>query len=85
MPTVLVLSGWRFFFYSNESGEPIHIHCRKAEMECKFWIYPEEYEVEIAYEYNIGSKEKRFLRKTIFEHFEYLIEQWNAIHGSRNE
>jgi hypothetical protein len=54
MPTVLVLSGWRFFFYSNESGEPIHIHCRKAEMECKFWIYPEEYEVEIAYEYNLG-------------------------------
>ena len=61
MPTVLFLFGWRFFFYSNEGNEPIHIHCQKAEKECKFWIYPDEYEVELAYEYNIGPKDKRLL------------------------
>jgi len=36
MPTVLLISGWRLFFYSNEGHEPIHIHAEKAEMECKF-------------------------------------------------
>ena len=82
MPTILFLSGWRFFFYSNEGGEPIHIHCRKAEKECKFWIYQVEYEVEIAYEYSLDPKDIRFLRKTIFMNFEYIIEQWDAVHGS---
>jgi len=31
MPTILLIMGWRFFFYSNERNEPIHIHARKAE------------------------------------------------------
>ena len=26
MPTVLRIGGYRFFFYSNENGEPAHIH-----------------------------------------------------------
>jgi hypothetical protein len=26
MPTVLLLNGFRFFFYSNENNEPVHIH-----------------------------------------------------------
>lgn len=36
MPTILQILGWRFFFYSNEGNEPIHIHAEKAEMECKY-------------------------------------------------
>ncbi|MFP4031244.1 MAG: DUF4160 domain-containing protein [Desulfococcaceae bacterium] len=36
MPTILKILGWRLFFYANEGKEPIHIHCRKGEMECKF-------------------------------------------------
>lgn len=32
MPTVLYFYGWRFFFYSNEGNEPIHIHAEKGEM-----------------------------------------------------
>ena len=36
MPTILLVRGWRFFFYSNERGEPMHVHARKAETECKF-------------------------------------------------
>lgn len=38
MPTILVIAGWRIFFYSNENSEPIHVHAEKAEMEIKFWI-----------------------------------------------
>jgi len=33
MPTILLLAGWRLFFYSNEGNEPIHVHAEKGEME----------------------------------------------------
>jgi len=40
MPTVLIIKGYRFFFFSNEGSEPIHIHIEKAECYAKFWIDP---------------------------------------------
>ena len=40
MPTVLLIKGYRFFFFSNERNEPIHIHIEKAEKYAKFWIDP---------------------------------------------
>jgi len=49
MPTILLLHGWRFFFYSNENNEPIHIHCQKAEKECKYWLDLENYDINEAY------------------------------------
>ena len=38
MPTILVINGWRFFFFANEGNEPIHIHGKNAEKNCKYWI-----------------------------------------------
>ncbi|MEI8189111.1 MAG: DUF4160 domain-containing protein, partial [candidate division NC10 bacterium] len=38
MPTILVILGWRLFFYANERQEPIHIHCRKGNAEAKYWL-----------------------------------------------
>ncbi len=38
MLTILVILGWRLFFYANEGNELIHVHCRKGDMECKYWI-----------------------------------------------
>jgi hypothetical protein len=38
MPTILIVSGWRFFFYANERNEPMHVHCQKAEAEAKYWL-----------------------------------------------
>lgn len=49
MPTILFVMGWRFFFYANERDEPIHIHCRKAEKECKYWLDREAFAIEEAY------------------------------------
>jgi len=52
MPTVMLVNGWRFFFYANERNEPIHIHCRKAEKECKYWLDRENFTVTGACAYN---------------------------------
>jgi hypothetical protein len=41
MPTVLRLSGFRFFFYSLEGSEPPHIHVEQADNVARFWLNPE--------------------------------------------
>ncbi len=40
MPTVLRIGNWRFHFYSDEDGEPPHIHVATPDGECKFWLAP---------------------------------------------
>jgi len=40
MPTVLRIGAYRFFFYSNEAGEPRHIHVQRERMLAKFWLQP---------------------------------------------
>jgi len=46
MPTILVLCGWRLFFYANEGDEPMHVHCKKGGMECKYWIDEDVFDIE---------------------------------------
>ena len=38
MSTILLIAGWRIYFWSNEDNEPIHIHAEKGDMESKFWL-----------------------------------------------
>jgi hypothetical protein len=83
MPTVLFINGWRFFFYANERDEPIHIHCRKAEKECKYWLDPENFDVKEAYTFNMNNKDKRQVKKMIFEYFEYIESEWNHFEERR--
>ncbi|MGD0999089.1 MAG: DUF4160 domain-containing protein [Candidatus Brocadiia bacterium] len=77
MPTILTLLGWRFFFYANEKNEPIHIHCQKAEAEAKYWLDVDSFEVIEAHSYNMNSADKRTVRRIIFEHFDYIVAEWN--------
>lgn len=70
MPTILVLLGWRLFFYANEGNEPIHVHCREGDMECKFWIDIGEIDIREAYSYGMSSRDRKQIRRMIFEHFD---------------
>ncbi len=40
MPTILRIGPYRFFFYSNENGEPPHIHIQRENLLAKFWLRP---------------------------------------------
>ena len=40
MPTVLRHGPYRFFFYSNEAGEPMHVHVARDRDVAKFWLEP---------------------------------------------
>lgn len=83
MPTVLILLGWRLFFYANEGNEPIHIHCRNADKECKFWIDVENFDIQEAFSFNMSPKDKRQIRKIIFEHFDHIVAQWEQFQARR--
>ena len=41
MPTVKGIPGsYRFYFYSFDCNEPIHVHVQRERMICKFWLDP---------------------------------------------
>ena len=73
------------YFWSNESQEPIHIHAEKGEMECKFWLDTDNFEITIAVEYNLTSQAKREIKKIIYEHFEYIELQWDDFQRRRQQ
>ena len=77
MPTILFIFGWRIFFYSNEGNEPMHVHAEKGDMECKFWLDADTYEIAEAFSYNLTPSSKKEIRKIIFEHFDYIVSEWN--------
>ncbi len=83
MPAILEILGWRLFFYSNERNEPIHVHARKAEAECKYWIDVEDFDIIEACAFNLGPKDRRQIRKIIFDHFDYIVEQWDEFQRRR--
>ena len=85
MPTILMIMGWRLFFYSNEGNEPVHVHCRKGDKECKYWLDTEMFDLDEAYSYNMTSSNKREIKKIIFEHFEYIDEQWREFQRRKGQ
>ena len=80
MPTILYIRGWRLYFYTNERNEPPHIHARKGEIECKYWLHAATFDIEEVYAHNVSPAERRALRAIIFAHFEYLLSEYQAWH-----
>lgn len=73
MPTILRIGPYRFFFYSNESGEPKHIHIQRERMLAKFWLKP----VALAGSSRFAGHELRRLEKLVTENQETFLEAWN--------
>ena len=84
VPTILMMFGWRFFFYANERNEPVHIHCQKGEAEAKYWLDIEGFGAIEAHSYNMSPRDKRMVRRVIFEHFDYIVTEWNRFQEARN-
>ncbi len=76
MPTILFIRGWRIYFYPNEGYEPIHVHCRRGDCECKYWLVEESFDLEEEYAYSLSPRDRREIKRIIFEQFDYIVEQW---------
>jgi hypothetical protein len=72
MPTVFYSNGFRFFFYSNENDEPIHVHVEKGDGYGKIWLEP----IEADYFYGFNAQEKRFIQKIVNENTELFKQKW---------
>ena len=73
MPTILRIKGYRFFFFSNERAEPIHIHIEKAECYAKFWLDP----LFVCANHGFTSKELREISEIVDENETYIREKWD--------
>ena len=71
------------FLYANEGNEPIPVHCRKRDMECKYCIDDENFDIQEAYSYGDRQGNKKQIRKIILEHFDYIRDQWKKFHERR--
>ena len=78
MPTVLIVDGFRFFFYSNEHL-PIHIHIEKAEKTAKFNL---EF-VELIKSSGFNAVEIKQLRKLVELNQEFLIQKWDEYFNNK--
>jgi hypothetical protein len=78
MPTILFVRGWRFFFYANERTEPMHVHARKAGMECKYWLNDATFDAIEAFAHGMRPRDRREVRQIIFEHFDQLRAEWKV-------
>ena len=72
MPTLLILFGLRFYFYSKDH-EPIHIHVESGDGEAKFEI---ETEIKLVYNRGLKRKDLRLAESILEENRENFISQW---------
>jgi hypothetical protein len=77
MPTVLIVAGYRFHFYSNEGEEPAHVHVATADGECKFWLEP----VRLAANRGLPATIVRKIERLVYEHEALLREKYREFHG----
>ena len=77
MPTVLRVSGFRFFFYSLDGSEPQHIHVEHGDSVAKLWLNP----VGVAESHGFRPHELNGIRALVIEHRVTFAEAWNAHFG----
>jgi hypothetical protein len=77
MPTVLRIRKFRFFFFSNEGGEPVHIHVESDDKYAKFWLDP----VQLAKSVGYTAHELNEIRKLVINNEDMLKEKWHEYFG----
>jgi hypothetical protein len=76
MPTILRVGAFRFHFYSDEGGEPPHIHVATPEGECKFWLES----IRLARNKGVAPVTVREIEKLVFDNLELLLEKYHEYH-----
>ena len=77
MPTVLRVQGYRFFFFSLDRNEPLHIHVEKAEGHAKFWLVP----VVMARSRGFRGNQLAEIHKLVEQNKNLFKERWHEYFG----
>ena len=78
MSTILLINGYRFFFYSNEHL-PKHIHIEKAEKTAKFNI---DF-IELIKSRQLTTSELREVKRIIEQNQQFFIQKWDEFFNSK--
>ncbi|MGE3343832.1 MAG: DUF4160 domain-containing protein [Vicinamibacterales bacterium] len=72
-PTVLRSGPYRFFFYSSDGSEPVHVHVGRDDKAAKFWLNP------VRLDSNVGfsKQETRKIEGLVGEHQAELTKAWH--------
>ena len=73
MPTVLRIGPYRFFFYSSDKEEPVHVHIEREDNIAKVWLDPVRLQ-------NSGGFKRSEINRILLiinEHQYELLEAWN--------
>ena len=72
-PTVLQSGPYRFFFFSSDRGEPIHVHVERERKTAKFWLGP----VRMEYNHGFAPTELNKVVTLVQEHEAHLVKAWH--------
>ena len=75
-PTLFIVFGLRFFFYSNEHL-PIHVHVRNSDGEARFEVE----EIRLIANKGLRNKDLKLAEAIIEENREIIIGKWNEYFG----
>jgi hypothetical protein len=76
MPTIMIIEGVRFYFYSNEETR-IHVHVECQNREAKIWLDT----FEIAYNFGFRSFHLNKIIRLIKKHEKEIKRQWISFFG----
>jgi hypothetical protein len=80
MPTIKDIDGpYRFYFYSFDCNERMHVHVRRDRFTCKFWIEP----VTLAQNQGFSARELNQIRTAIGREHSRIKEAWREHCGER--
>ena len=73
MPTVLLVNGYRFYFYMNEHP-PVHIHISKGGGKAKFNLIPQ---IDVISNKGFKANEMKEIVNLLREHQGFIIKKWH--------
>ena len=79
MPTLFIVFGFRFMFYSNDH-EPIHVHVIKGDTEARFQVYPE---ITLLDNKGLKPAELKLAESLVEENKEMIVERWKAFFANK--
>ena len=73
VPTVHREGPYRFFFYSGDRHEPLHVHVERESDEAKFWLEP----LRLANSRGFSAAELRRVERIIVERAKDFLRAWH--------
>ena len=73
MPKIDIPGPYRFHFFSDERGEPPHVHVKREKAICKFWLNP----LTLAENHGFATHELTKIERLIVEHRTKIEAAWH--------